>query len=301
MRRTVTVRGSARAGFSQRPSERPSAATDDGPIDVLAPDGRYLGSCPAGGWRSSPRLPHAAAVPRKRDRGYRPPSGCPRRSSTIFAPEVAAGRHGLTTPCATGSSSTTLPGRDLAPSARCAQASRADANRSTPGPRQRDAEPHLVVGSPLHQQPAKMADRLGNLPKWQTSGDGPAKMAGISPLNPAILAESTFHQAVRPALVHPARARPLPSIPRLPCHTTFANTHPRLRPATGRSAAAPDTKRQDNGQDHGTCGMANCIAGSRGRKWTRSRSPPIPAWRQRTWVADVKTPGTDGSLRPSAC
>ena len=46
--------------------------------------------------------------PRRRVRKYRPPSGCPRTSSTIFAPEGAVGRHGWTTPCVTGSSGTTL-------------------------------------------------------------------------------------------------------------------------------------------------------------------------------------------------
>ena len=40
---------------------------------------------------------------------YRPPSGCPRRSSTIFALEAGAGGRGSTTPYAIGSTSTTLP------------------------------------------------------------------------------------------------------------------------------------------------------------------------------------------------
>ena len=39
---------------------------------------------------------------------------------------------------------------------------------------------------------------------------------------------------------------------------------------------------------------------TRAEIWTGSRSPPIQAWRQRTWVAGVKTRGTDGSLRPSS-
>ncbi|MCE2515430.1 MAG: SDR family NAD(P)-dependent oxidoreductase, partial [Acidobacteria bacterium] len=47
------------------------------------------------------------------------------------------------------------------------------------------------------------------------------------------------------------------------------------------------------------CSPTNCIAGSRRRTWTRSRSPRIRAWRQRTWVAGWKRNGTDGSFRLS--
>ena len=54
------------------------------------------------------KAPVRRGRPRRRGRKYRPPSGCPRRSSIIFAPEAGAGRHGSTRPCATGSSSTTL-------------------------------------------------------------------------------------------------------------------------------------------------------------------------------------------------
>ncbi len=100
--------------------------------------------------------------------------------------------------------------------------------------------------------------------------------------------------AVRPSRVHPWRASSRSPVPpsavvrwtwRTSC-TTVAGTR-RCEPTAVQNWRT-------------CCSPTNCIAGSRGRKWTSSRSPPIQAWRQRTWVAGVKTRGTDGSLRPSS-